>query len=203
MIIRQLEQKDTQSFCDLIVDMYAHLENLEWFSPMPYDFENVSSMIQNPRFYIIGAFDGDTLMGVSSLDYKCGKLIGKIDFPKQCNTDKLVEIGFNMVGSAHRGKGIMKQMVQFLLDKITQDGFEWAFSKVHKDNFASSKSLIKNNFEVFVPYSKPVKISDFVMLSSQDFFSEVGKQNAQQTLAKYTNGETEIIVDYNILVKKL
>lgn len=203
MIIRKLELKDTQNFCDLIVDMYSNLENLEWFSPMPYDTENVSSMIQNPRFYIIGAFDGDTLMGVSSLDYKCGKLIGKIDFPKDCNTDKLVEIGFNMVSSKHRGKGIMKQMVQFLLDKIIQDGFEWVFSKVHKDNFASSKSLIKNNFEVYVPYSKPVKISDFVMLSSQDFFSEVGKQNAQITLAKYQNGETEIIVDYNILIKKL
>ena len=203
MIIRKLEPKDTQNFCDLIVDMYANLENLEWFSPMPYDAENVSSMIENPRFYIIGAFDGETLMGVSSLDYKCGKLIGKIDFPQNCNTDKLVEIGFNMVSSKHRGKGIMKQMVQFLLDKIKQDGFEWVFSKVHKDNFASSKSLIKNNFEIYVHYSKPVKISDFVMLSSQDFFSEVGKQNAQKTLAKYQNGETEIIVDYNILIKQL
>ena len=203
MIIRKLEQKDTESFCDLIVDMYSHLENLEWFSPMPYDAENVSSMIENPRFYIIGAFDGDTLMGVSSLDYKCGKLIGKIDFPQNCNTEKLVEIGFNMVSSKHRGKGIMKQMVEHLLDKITKDGFEWAFSKVHKDNFASSKSLIKNNFEIYVPYSKPVKISDFVMLSSQDFFSEVGKQNAQTTLAKYPSDATEIIVDYNILLKKL
>lgn len=203
MIIRQLELSDTQNFCDLIVDMYSNLENLEWFSPMPYDAENVSSMIQNPRFYIIGAFEGDTLMGVSSLDYKCGKLIGKIDFPKNCNTDKLVEIGFNMVSSKHRGKGIMKQMVEFLLNKITEDGFEWVFSKVHKDNFASSKSLIKNNFEIFVPYSKPVKISDFVMLSSQDFFSEVGKQNAQKTLAKYSADATEIIVDYNILIKKL
>jgi RimJ/RimL family protein N-acetyltransferase len=203
MIIRQLELSDTQDFCDLIVDMYSNLENLEWFSPMPYDAENVSSMIQNPRFYIIGAFEGDTLMGVSSLDYKCGKLIGKIDFPKNCNTDKLVEIGFNMVSSKHRGKGIMKQMVEFLLNKITEDGFEWVFSKVHKDNFASSKSLIKNNFEIYVPYSKPVKISDFVMLSSQDFFSEVGKQNAQKTLAKYSADATEIIVDYNILIKKL
>ena len=203
MIIRQLEPKDTQDFCDLIVDMYSNLENLEWFSPMPYDAENVGSMIQNPRFYIIGAFEGDTLMGVSSLDYKCGKLIGKIDFPKNCNTDKLVEIGFNMVSSKHRGKGIMKQMVEFLLNKITEDGFEWVFSKVHKDNFASSKSLIKNNFEIYVPYSKPVKISDFVMLSGQDFFSQVGKQNAQKTLAKYSADATEIIVDYNILIKKL
>ena len=56
MLIRQLNVDDTQSFCNLIVNMYSDLENLEWFSPMPYDFNNVKSMIENPRFYIIGVF---------------------------------------------------------------------------------------------------------------------------------------------------
>ncbi len=202
MIIRQLTIDDTQQFCDLIVDMYGHLENLEWFSPMPYDYDNVSTMIQKPRFYIIGCFEGDTLCGVSSLDYKCGKLIGKIDLPQDCNTDSLVEIGFNIVHSQHRGKGIMKTMVEYLLNKIKQDNFEWVFAKVHKDNFASSKSLIKNDFLVFSDYSKPVNKQDFISLSSQDFFSPQGKLKAQKTLQKFIDQE-EIIVDYNILIKKL
>ena len=202
MIIRQLTIDDTQQFCDLIVDMYGHLENLEWFSPMPYDYDNVSTMIQKPRFYIIGCFEGDTLCGVSSLDYKCGKLIGKIDLPQDCNTDSLVEIGFNIVHSQHRGKGIMKTMVEYLLNKIKQDNFEWVFAKVHKDNFASSKSLIKNDFLVFSDYSKPVNKQDFVSLSSQDFFSPQGKLKAQNTLQKFIDQE-EIVVDYNILIKKL
>lgn len=66
---------------------------------MPYDLENVTGMIENPRFYIIGAFINSKLAGISSLDYKCGKLIGKINFPEGCNTEKLVEIGFNIVHS--------------------------------------------------------------------------------------------------------
>ena len=202
-MIRRLEEKDIHSFVDLIIDMYSHLENLEWFTPMPYDYDNVKSMIEKPRFCIIGYFEDDKLCGVSSLDYKCGKLIGKIDFPNDCNTDKLVEIGFNIVHSKHRGKGIMKKMVGYLLDKIKQDGFEWVFAKVHKDNFASSKSLIHNDFYIFNEYKKAVNIEDFKSLASQDFFSKVGKVNAKKTLAKYSEKDTEIIVEYNILIKKL
>ena len=52
MEIRQLEKTDAKAFSALIVDMYAHLENLEWFSPMPYDKESVETMIEKPRFYI-------------------------------------------------------------------------------------------------------------------------------------------------------
>lgn len=202
MVIRQLTVEDTQDFCDLIVNMYSNLPNLEWFSPMPYDFDNVKSIIENPRFYIIGAFEESKLCAVASLDYKCGKLIGKIKFPPDCNTDKLVEAGFTMVHSDFRGRGIMKQLVHYLLSKAKQDGFEWVFGKVHKDNFASSKSLIYNNFYVFNEYKKPVKKEDFIALSNQDFFSQTGKINAQNTLEKFQN-QDEIIVDYNIIMKRL
>ena len=183
--------------------MYSNQENLEWFSPMPFDYENVKGMIENPRFFIVGYFDGDTLCGVGSLYYKCGKLIGKISFPKNCNTDKLVELGFHIVHTKYRGQGIMKKLISFLLDKLKQDGYEWAFGKVHKDNHASSKSLIKNGFEKFSDYAKPVKIFDFKWLSDQDFFCEKGKQNAKITLSKYNDNDTHIIVDYDILVKRL
>lgn len=203
MEIRQVRTEDTKQFCELIVDMYSHIENLEWFTPMPYDYDSVKNMIEKPRFFIIGVFEGDELCGVSSLDYKCGKLIGKFDFPEKVNTDQLVEIGFNIVHSKHQGKGLMKQMVAYLLTKITNDGFKWVFAKVHKDNFASSKSLLKNGFEIAKNYEKPVGVEDFKNLASQDFFSKNGKQNAEKTLAKYNADATEIIVEYNILLKEL
>ena len=199
-MIKKLEEKDTQAFSELIIDMYSHLKNLEWFSPMPYDYDSVLSMITNDRFFIIGYFDGDTLCGVSSLDYKCGKLIGKVDLPSE---DSIVEIGFNIVHSKYRGQGIMAKMVSYLLDKIKSDNFQWVFAKVHKDNLASSKSLIKNGLTVYSSYTKPVKMVDFVNLSSADFFSAVGKENAKKTLSRYSENDTEIFVDYNIITKKL
>lgn len=203
MEIRQLTTDNTEEFCALIKNMYSNLENLEWFTPMPFDAENVKNMLEKPRFYIVGAFENDVLCGVSSLDYKCGKLIGKIDFPADVDTESLVEIGFNMVHSNHRGKGIMKQMVAHLLKKCSADGFKWVFSKVHKDNFASFLSLEKNGFSVFANYKKSVDKSDFEMLSCQDFFSKAGKENAKKTLAKYSAEDTEIIVDYNLYIKKI
>lgn len=202
-MIRQLTIDDTQQFCDLIIDMYSHLENLEWFSPMPYDFESVKSMIENKRFFIIGYFDNNFLCAVSSFDYKCGKLIGKITFPTDCNTNKLVEIGFTMVHSIYKGNGIMKKMVDYLLKEAKSQGFDWVFSKVHKDNLASSKSLIYNGFQKFANYHNPVKIEDFQLLSNQPFFSQSGRNNSKITLSNIKNDDNVIWVDYEILLKKI
>ena len=203
MEFRKLTNNNTKEFCELIKNMYSHLENLEWFTPMPFDAESVKNMLEKPRFYIVGAFENGELCGVSSLDYKCGKLIGKINFPAEVDTESLVEIGFNMVHSNHRGKGIMKQMVSYLLEKCKADGFKWIFSKVHKDNFASFLSLEKNGFSAFANYQKSVDRSDFVMLSSQEFFSKTGKDNAKKTLERYSAEDTEIVVDYNLYIKKM
>lgn len=61
---------------------------------------------------------------------------------------------------------------------------------------------MKNGFEVYSDYSKPVKKEDFIFLSSQPFFSIKGKENASKTLEKNSSNES-IIVDYNILIKKM
>ena len=184
MIIRKLCENDIKQFCELIVDMYSHLENLEWFSPMPYDEENIKNILNNQRFYVVGAFDNEKLLGVSSLDYKCGKLIGKIEFPKECDTDKLVEFGFSMVHSEFRGKGIIKQLVEHLYSKIKEEGYEWAFAKAHINNTSSNRALSKNSFELLCLYDKPINKEEFIALSSQSFCKQ-GKENAQKTLEKF------------------
>lgn len=44
---------------------------------------------------------------------------------------------------------------------------------------------------------------DFASLSREPFFSEIGKENAEKTLAKYSAEDTEIFVDYNLYIKKM
>ena len=202
-MFKQITINEAEEFRNLIVNMYSHLENLEWFSPMPFDIDNVKRMIENPRFYIVGYYENNILCGVSSFDYKCGKLIGKVEFPSECDTSKLVEIGFTMVHSNHQGKGIMKQMISFLLEKAKNDGIEWVFSKVHKNNLASSTSFLRRGFTKFLDYKKPIDISDFKQLSSEPFFSQKGKENAKITLSKISEIDTEIIVDYEFFIKKI
>ncbi len=202
MQIRSLEIKDAKAFSNLIIDMYSHIDDLEWFSPMPYSQEAAADMICSPRLFIVGAFEGKQLVGVSSLDYKCGKLSGKIDFPEECNTDKLVEIGFNIVHSEYRGHKIMQQLIDWLLVKIKSDGYEWAFTKVHKDNIASEKSCLNKGFTYYLSYPKEVKKPDFIDLAWQPFFSSIGKERAMATLDKFKDQE-KIIVEYNIFIQRI
>ena len=54
---------------------------------------------------------------------------------------------------------------------------------------------ISSIFNFFVDFgSNCVKI---------DFFSSVGKENAKITLSRVSEEDSEIIVDYNILIKKI
>lgn len=202
MQIRQLKTEDTEQFCSLIVDMYSHLQNLEWFTPMPYDFESVKKMIENERFYIVGLFMEDKLMAISSLDYKCGKLKDKIDFSSVFDVDNMVEIGFSIVHSSFQGKKAMQLLIDVLQIKIKIDGIKHVFGKVHKDNIASKKSFLNKNFIHFCDYTKGVNKKDFEELSNAPFFSPVAKPRAEESLLKNKDND-EIMVDYDILIKTL
>ena len=201
MDFRRLKEEDTQMFCDLILDMYAHLDSIEWFTPMPFDFESVKAMINDDRFAIFGMFDGPFLCAVSSMDYKCGKLIGVIDFPN-VDTDKLVEFGFVMVHSRYRGNGIMKCMVREMCEIAKNEGFLWAFSKVHKDNLASSVSFKRTGFLKMDNYNKPVKTKKIKFLLDSAVLNE-GAISSIETKLKNSGNADIINVDYEIYVKKL
>lgn len=96
----------------------------------------------------------------------------------------------------------MQQLIDVLLEKLKNDGFEYVFTKVHEDNIASNKSCYNKGFKKWCHYTTPVNKTDFEYLSSQPFFCKQGKINASKTLEKFKDNE-EIIVEYNILVQKL
>ena len=62
-------------------------------------------------------------------------------------------------------------------------------------------TVLFKGFIVCNDYIKPVKKADFISLSSESFFSKVGKENAKITLSRIKPEDEEIIVDYNILIK--
>ncbi len=202
MEIRQLLETDTKDFQELIVDMYSNIDNLEWFSPMPFDDENVLGMLTNPRFFIVGLFYNAKLVAVSSLDYKCGKLIGTLPFPTDFDTTKMVEIGFTMVHSSFKGNKAMQLLLDYLLIKLKLDGMPYVFAKVHQDNIASKKSFLNKGFNPYLTFDKTVDKQSFKELAETSFFSKSAKPLAYQTLAKHENS-AQIIVPYLLLTKKL
>lgn len=198
MELKIIEEKDTEAFSKLILAMYKNLDNFEWFGLMPTDVDTLKSMISNPRFFILGVWENEELMGVSSLDYKCGKLIGKIEFPKECNTEKLVEIAFTLVHPNHRGKHIAQIIVEKLIDIAKEKGFESVFAKIHIDNIPSKKTFLKLNFVDDLIFKKEVHRSDFEYLLTQSFVNDTAKSNAKLTLTK---NEGEIPLTYQIFYK--
>ena len=201
MITRKLTKDDVKGFEKLILDMYANLVTLEWFSPMPLGEDFVLSMIEDERFYILGLFDNDELAAVTSLDYKCGKILGKVEFPQGTDESKMAEIAFNIVRSDYRGNGYMKMLVEEVIDYAKSLGLTDIFSKVHNDNLASSKSIEKNGLVKFASYPKPLKVKDIKFLLEQNVLSKSATDRAIELMSTC---EGDIIdCNYNLYYKKI
>ena len=200
--IRKLEEKYVHQFSNLILNMYSNLENLEWFSKMPFDEENILNIIKNKRFFIIGYFENENLAAVSCLDYKCGKILDQLDLDKKILTSKIVEIGFSIITIKFRNKGIMKLLLDQLLLKTKEDGFEYAFCKIHNENIPSLSSAKSKGFDVATSFEKKINKKDFLFFLSKDFTGKKAKENVKKTLEKFEEKEL-ITVNYKILIKRL
>lgn len=200
MEFKILTEENAKEFTSLIKDMYENLENLEWFSPMPYDEENVREILLNPRFFVLGAFENGKLCAVSSFDFKCGKLIGKNFMPQDCSLENTVEIGFTMVRDDCKGRGIMKSLICELENYAKKFDKKYFFGKVHVDNLASSKSFLSQDYAVFSRFEKQVNRDEFQSFLKSGLLKKSTQEKAEISLQKNVG---DIIVDYEILIKKL
>ena len=200
--IRQLKESDTNSFIELIVDIYSNLDDLEWFGKMPIDHKNIINIIKSDRFFILGAFLEGKLASISSFDYKCGKILDKINFENKIRNSKIAEIGFTLTHSDYRKKGLMKLLVNELLKKAKRDNFNYVFAKIHKENIASLRGCLNSGFKIHSTLKKEIKKEDFAFLIEKDFIKDSTKSKAVLTLKKFEN-EEKILVDYNILIKEI
>ena len=200
MEFRKLTEEDAPQMVTLIVDMYKHLDNLEWFSPMPYDEEGVRAILTNPRFFILGAMESGKLCALSSFDFKCGKLIGQSCMPQYCSLDNTAEIGFTMVHSNYKGQGIMKMLLNKLQDFAPLFNKKYLFGKVHIDNIASYKSFTHCGWAEFSRFDKSVKREEFQSFLSSGLLKPSTLEKAKASLNKNND---DIIVKYAILLKEL
>lgn len=198
MEFRRLMKKDAKEFSGLIQNMYNNLENLEWFSPMPYDEEGVKEIIANPRFFILGAFENNEMCAVSSFDFKCGKLIGQSCLPAYCTIENTAEIGFTMVKSNFKGRGIMKSLIKQLENSAALFNKKYLFGKVHVDNIASYKSFISCGFEEFSRYEKTVTRTEFEKFLTSGLLLPSTCAKAKESLKR---NRGDIAVQYAILIK--
>ena len=188
MEIRLLNKNDAKQFSNLILAMYQKLDNFEWFGLMPTDIENITAMIESPRFTIMGAFENGVLVGVSSFDYLCGKLIGKIDFPADCDTEHMVEVAFTLVNPNYRGKHIAGAIIEKLMKLAVDKKYQSIFAKIHVDNIPSQKVFMRLGYKADLKFVKEVHREKFEKLLTEEFLNDTARKNAIETLAK-SSGE--------------
>lgn len=202
MEFSQLGKDDYNELINLIIDMYSHIDNIEYIKILPIDKLSVQNILTNSRYYVLGAWEKKQLVAVSCLDYQCGKLLDKIDFSKYCDTKNLVEVGFTMVHSNFRGRGIMKELLQNLNMKAREGNFTHTFSEVHNYNFASIYSFLHTDYKIICKFKKEFDKSEFEYISNLECLHPNTRKMAKITLSKYNNSE-KVIAPYSIVLKKI
>ena len=202
MMIRELTEKDAVHLSRLLIDMYQHLDNIEGFVPIPYDNLNVRCMLTDSRYYFLGAFENDIMVGVICLDYLCSDLLETTGLQEHFKFEKIVELNFVIVHSNFRKRGIMKELLNHALEHITANKFGVLFGKANKFNFATISSYLKSQFERLFDYNQQINKEDFKFIAESEYVKPYAKHSALKTLQQFEK-EKFITLKFSILVKHL
>ena len=202
MTIRELTEDDASVFSNLIIDMYQHIDDIEGFVPILYDNLNVRCMLTNSRYYFLGAFENNMLIGVACLDYLCSDLLEEVGLQERFKFEKIIELNFVVVHSNFRGRGIMRELYKQLLEKVNKENYSIMFSKANKFNFATISSYLHSEFSRLFDYEQKINKEDFKFIASSNFLKPHAKFSAENTLKRFEH-EKFITLKFSILVKHL
>lgn len=200
MEIRELTLDDANMFSQLLIDMYSSLNDLEEFVPIPYDVLNIKSMLLNSRYYFLGAFENNMLVGTICLDYLCSNLLETTDIKKHYPFEKIVELNFVVVHTNFRGKGIMRSLLTEILAKLQSENYTVIFGKANKFSFSTISSYLHSQFERLFDYEQKISKQDFEYIASAKFIKPTTKHKALKTLERFKN-EKYITLKFSVLTK--
>lgn len=202
MTFRELTESDAGMFSSLIIDMYQHINDIEGFVPIPYDNLNIRSMLTNSRYYFLGAFEQDMLIGIGCIDYFCSDLLEETGLQERFKFEKIVELSFVVVHSNFRGKGIMREIYKQILEKVNAEHFSIIFGKANKFNFSTISSYLHSEFTRLFDYEQKINKEDFKFIANSNFLKPHTKYAALNTLKRFEH-QKFITLKYSILIKHL
>ena len=202
MTIRELSEVDAVQLSNLLIDMYQHVDSVEGFIPIPYDNLNVRCMLTDSRYYFLGAFEGDTLIGTLCLDYLCSDLLKALGLQERFKFEKIIELNFVVVHSCFRGRGVMKSLINAVFEKVQSEKFTIMFGKANKFNFATISSYLHSQFERLFDYDQQINKEDFKFIAESEHIKSYAKHSALKTLQNFEK-EKYITLKFSILVKHL
>lgn len=70
-----------------------------------------------------------------------------LKFGLDVDSKLVIDYGPQVVNSNYVGNGLQRKMINFIDEYSVNNGYKYACSTVHPDNFYSSSNLIKSNFK--------------------------------------------------------
>lgn len=137
--LRQFSLADAQHIFKLINKSREHLSQFGDETAAKYptlrSVEDSITNPKNPKRLRFGVWSNKNV------------LVGSINLTPDENNPKRAEIGYYL-GAKHMGKGYMTEAVITLTEwAFSYRGFKELYAKVHKDNAASAKVLLKSEFK--------------------------------------------------------
>lgn len=123
---RRLDESDIADLHELC--MTQRSSDLEYFSPHRFDLESLKMVLKNRAFLMMGAFDGEKLVGYFFLRFFVNK---------RCFVGRLID-------RSYRSKSIGSAMNNILYETAWRMGFR-CLSTISKNNRAIMRAHSKNN----------------------------------------------------------
>lgn len=137
-------KKITEEYKEQLFDLIDKvLSNIPDGHFIPYEQWELDSMFDEQNYApLLGAFDGDKLVGMAQLYVSQEMMAGfKKDF--ELEEFSVCELGGNLVLPEYRGQGITTSLQKMLLEIAKERDFDYIISMAHPDNIGSLKTLEK------------------------------------------------------------
>ena len=143
LTFKEIPATDEQQVRELIKHVLGGLKEKDFF--IPYEEWEYRSFFDPSYGLIHGAYDKETLVGISQLYYseaiisEAKNILGISEYG--CG-----ELGGNLVLPDYRGHGIMYTLGKLQIKLAKESGDRFVFALAHPDNIGSKKSLDKIGF---------------------------------------------------------
>lgn len=149
--IKTIEEKHKNEYFKLVAEVEKKLENKNWWLPIS-EQDKINFFIKE-KTQIFGAFDGDKLIGVSSLFYFDNIMQDVKTYLKNLNFLTTAKISRSLVLPEYRGMNIMYKINMEICKFAKEKGYTHLMAIAHPDNIASNKSLIKLGMQVVTKFT--------------------------------------------------
>lgn len=122
---KRLEESDIEDLYELLISQKS--SDLEYFRPHRFDLKSLKIQLKKRAFLMMGAFDGEKLIGYFFLRFFVNK---------KCFVGRLID-------KSYRGKGIGIIMNNIMYETAWRMGFQ-CLSTISKNNEAVMKAHAKN-----------------------------------------------------------